>query len=565
MIIPGTAQEQHRVTDNVSFTVKIDGKDVTMDPGGLISLSIGLEVNRIPWARMTFSDGSVEKQDFQKSNKDLFSPGKSLEILLGYSQKQETVFKGIITRHGIKIQEGRPYRMEIECRDPAAKTSTVKKSRYFYDLADHEILQEIIKSYPDLKAGKLKAAGFKHKELVQYQVTDWDFMLLRADANGMCLNLGDGTLDMFSPEIKKVADLQVQFGMGSKGIQLLELESEIDARDHYADVKGTTWDYTKQELMDEEAGKTGGVGGGLLSAVAGSVNGAKVKKVFPDVLYKDNPVQLYHGGDLDSEELNAWVKAKLQRAELSHVRGRVTVAGIKINPGQTLDLNGVGDRFNGTHFITGVMHQMIKGHWRTDIQFGWQREFISEQIQPAENDASGLVAGIKGLHAGIVSKIEGDERSGNYRVQVRLPFVAVNPNNSESDGIWARLVNGYAGAGRGLVFRPEIDDEVIVGFINNDPNDAVILGAVHSDKNAAPEELPMSDKNPKKGFVSKEGMQLIFDDEKKKIRLSAGGDSSPSIEIDANGSKISIALDGSNSIELSSSGVKINGTRIDLN
>lgn len=565
MILPQTAETQNRETHNVAVTVRADGKEVTMSPGGLISLSVGLEFNRIPWARLVFADGSVEKQEFTKSNQDFFSPGKTVEILLGYDQKEETIFKGIIIRHAVKVQQDRFFRLEIECRDAAVKATVARKSRYFYDVSDADLVEDILKSYPDVTSGSLENPGYTHKELVQYNVTDWDFMLLRAEANGLCLLLDEGTLNMKKPAIKTTPDLQVQFGIGNKGIPILEFESELDARDHYPSVKGSTWDYTRQEVADESAGTDSSAAGGLLSAATGALTGGGAQRDFPDVLYKDNPVQLYHGGDMDTQELSAWAAAKQQRGTLSHVKGRAAVNGVKVQPGDTLEVNGVGDRFNGTHLITAVLHQVINGNWKTDIQFGWNKNFSADNTETAAPDAAGLVSGIRGLHAGIVSKIEGDSRSGDYRIQVRLPFVAQNPNSTSANGIWARMVNIYAGDQRGFIFRPEIGDEVIVGFINNDPNDAVVLGAVHSDKNVAPQQLPASDQNAKKGLISKSGMQFIFDDDNKKILLSAGDNNSPKIELDGSGQKISITLDASTSIELSAQGIKINGTRIDLN
>lgn len=566
MIIPGTAQAAHRETDNVAFTVKIDGKEVNMDPGGLISLSISLELNRIPWARIIFSDGSVEKQKFEKADNDLFSPGKSIEILLGYNQKPETVFNGIIIKQSVKILPGKNYKLEIDCKDMMVQTTLVRNSRYYISETDTQIIQDIIKNYPDLKSGTLADTGFKHEELVQYNVTDWDFMLLRADANGMYLTVANGELGMAKPEIKPQADLQVQFGQGKSGIPLLEFESELDARNHYPGVKGDSWDYTQQQIMEESAGSTPAAGGiSVPSAVSSILPGGGAKKDFPDVLYKKQIVQLYHGGDLDSQELNSWANAKLQRGQLSRIKGRVAIPGIKSLPGDTLEVNGVSDRFNGTHLITGIVHQFMKGHWKTDIQFGWDANFISEDLNPAMSDASGIIPGIKGLHAGVVSKIEGDTRSGNHRIKVRIPFIAQNPNNTQSDGIWARLVNIYAGDKHGFIFRPEINDEVIVGFINNDPNDALILGAVHSDKYKAPNEITLSDANPIKGFIAKSGMQMLFDDDNTKIQLNTGGNNSPMIELDGKQKKIRLVLDSSNSIELSSSGIKLTGTRIDLN
>ena len=551
MITPGTAPLQNRETDTVSITVRIEGKDVTMDPGGLLSISVAQELNKIPWARISFMDGSVEKQQFEKSNNDVFAPGKSVEILLGYQQKQKTIFQGIIIRHAVKVQTGKAYKLEIECRDPGVKMTVVRKSHYFYKQNDKQVIQEILNLYPGLQAGKMEDTPTTHEQLVQYRATDWDFMLLRADASGKYLRLSNGSLDMVQPVIKPRPDLEIQFGMAASGIPILEFESALDARDHYPEVKGTIWDSTQQKLLDETANASGG---------------GSSKQDFPNVLYdKKSPVSIYHPGDLDAQDLTGWTKAKLQRGQLSKVKGRASVNGVQVNPGDTLGVNGVGDRFNGSHIITGVLHQVVRGQWTTDIQFGWEREFFSEDRPADLEDTTELVAGIRGLHTGIVSKIEGDTVTGDHRIQVRLPYVALNPDNTQANGIYARLGCVYAGNKRGFEFRPELGDEVIVGFINGDPNDAVILGAVHSTANPGPSEIPHNDKNFKKGYIAKGGMQMIFDDDAKKIHLSTGGDNTPAIDMDGKGKKITITIDKDNSIELSATGVKINGTRIDLN
>lgn len=561
MITPGSAQQQNRETDNVSFTVRIDGKEVNMDPGGLISISVGLELNKIPWARIIFADGSVEKQGFEKADKDVFSPGKQVEILLGYSQKTESVFKGIIIKQNVRIQSGRNYKMEIECRDPAVRMTLVKRSRYFDDKTDTDIIKAIIKDHSGLKPGSLDDSKVKHKELVQFNVTDWDFMLLRADANGMYITSSNGSINMTTPSLKSKADLQVQFGQGSEGISLLEFEGEIDARNHYPGVNADSWDPSQQKGLNKAAGKVSGNAASALGSIASALDGSGAKKDFPDLFYKDQTVELYHGGDIDAQEIENWAKAKLKRGELSRVRGRAAVCGTKAIPGDTLKVNAVSRRYNGMHLITGVLHQFMKGHWKTDIQFGWERELVAES---SNVDSPGLVAGIKGLQIGVVTAIKGNPGAGSGYIQVRIPFVAKNPNGAESKGIWARLATIYAGKDRGFLMRPETGDEVIVGFINDDPNDAIILGAVHSSKNTAPAAITVDDKNPVKGFVAKDGMKLLFDDDKHKIQLSTD-DSGPRIEIDKDGKKINIVVDSTNSIEISSQGVKVSGTKIDLN
>jgi len=72
---------------------------------------------------------------------------------------------------------------------------------------------------------------------------------------------------------------------------------------------------------------------------------------------------------------------------------------------------------------------------------------------------------------------------GEGRVQVHIPaFPDLEP--------WARVVSVGAGAGRGLMWIPQIDDEVLVALNKNDPRDAYVIGGLWSTLNRPPAFLP---------------------------------------------------------------------------
>jgi phage protein D len=70
-----------------------------------------------------------------------------------------------------------------------------------------------------------EATKLNHKQLVQHHISDWDFMLLRAEANGMLVLVNDGEIKLAHPKIQAKEALQVNYGSS-----ILEFESEIDAR-----------------------------------------------------------------------------------------------------------------------------------------------------------------------------------------------------------------------------------------------------------------------------------------------------------------------------------------------
>jgi uncharacterized protein involved in type VI secretion and phage assembly len=69
------------------------------------------------------------------------------------------------------------------------------------------------------------------------------------------------------------------------------------------------------------------------------------------------------------------------------------------------------------------------------------------------------------------------------KIQVHIPSV---PDFDP----WARVASVGGGAGRGFLWVPQIDDEVLVAFNRNDSNDAYILGGLWSLMNRPPATSP---------------------------------------------------------------------------
>jgi phage protein D len=98
LLVPNKAKN-----DVASYNILINGNET--DPAyKLMSLSILKEVNRIPVARLIFSDGDAAKRSFEMSNKNDFIPGNKIQINLGRDSKNKKAFKGIIIKHAVKVK-----------------------------------------------------------------------------------------------------------------------------------------------------------------------------------------------------------------------------------------------------------------------------------------------------------------------------------------------------------------------------------------------------------------------------------------------------------------------------
>jgi uncharacterized protein involved in type VI secretion and phage assembly len=235
-------------------------------------------------------------------------------------------------------------------------------------------------------------------------------------------------------------------------------------------------------------------------------------------------------------------------------------------------LDGFGDRFNGKALITGLRHRLDPHGFQTDIQFGLAPEPFGRTPDIADAAARGLLPPIIGLQVGTVTSTDADP-AGEVRVQIKVATIASDPPQQ----LWARIATPDAGNGRGFCFFPEVGDEVVVGFLDNDPRYPVVLGRLHGSKNAPPAGFAGAQN---KGIVTKSGVKITLTEADKPAVIieTKGG---RKLMLDDNGAAVSIADQSGNTISFTDSGVtiksakdlkleatgaiKIKGTTIDLN
>ncbi|MFH1373534.1 MAG: type VI secretion system tip protein VgrG [bacterium] len=506
------------------FTVKVDGRAVGRE-NHLLAVYIIKSVNKIANARLVYLDGAASASDFPLSDSGTFTPGKEIEILAGPINDPVTLFKGLVVRQGLKVREHTSPQLVVDCRHKAVKLTVGRKSAYFFDQKDSDIIRTLLENASI--DSYIESTGVTHKQLVQYYSTDWDFLLSRAESNGKLVFTDDDKVSVKAPSFSGAAACTLQFGS-----TILELDTEMDSRLQYTSVKSYTWDAAQQTVIDKEAVNPGVSSPGNLGS---------------DDLAEVIALDHYHlqHSSVSEEEVQAWADAQWLKSQMSRVSGRVKCEGIgTVKPGGIVTLSGVGERYNGNVLVTGVRHDfdLVQG-WKTHIQFGNAEKWLAEERDVSAPKASALLPGISGLQIGVV--VSNEDPEGEHRVRVRMPLV-----NNEQDGTWARVAAMDAGNERGFFFRPEIGDEVVLGFLNDDPRQAIILGMLHSSAKPAP--LEGSDDNHEKVYVSRSEMKWYFNDDKKifQVETPAGNKMTFSEEDraitlqDQNGNKIEMTSDG---------------------
>lgn len=512
----------------VNVSVKIGGSAIDANII-VVGVTVEYEVNRIPSAKLRLLDGDIASKKFPVTEQSNIVPGSEIEILAGYGTSSQLIFKGIITGFQLSIERGGRTVLELECRDKAIKMTGGRKSAYYLTSKDSDVWSQLAG-----KAGLSVTAdttSISHKQLLQYYCSDWDFLLLRAEINGFIVLANAGELKVGKPNVSASAVLKI-----SLDDSIEEMNLQLDSTNQFSDVKVAYWDPSQQKIQttDSSSPSVNAQGNLSSSTLASAVNSGSF--------------QLQTGGLITGDDSDTWANAQLQKSWLSKIKGEIKFPGnASVKAGDIVELDGISARFNGSGFVSAVTHEIEDGSWFTTIGLGLDYNWFSEKRDIEAAPAGGLLSAVQGLQVGVVTKIDGDP-DNEFRVKVKLPLM-----QNDGEGIWVRLATFYATNNAGNFFYPETDDEVIVGFMNNDPRHGVILGSVYSSKNAAP--LTPDDKNSQKAIITKANLKLLLDDENKIITVTTPANNR--IVISDKDKSIEITDQNNNSIKMDSDGISM--------
>jgi Rhs element Vgr protein len=521
-----------------TYTVKVGGSAIP-DESRIYSITIERSTNRIPEAKIVVLDGDASTETFEASSSETFVPGAEVVIEAGYDTKNEQIFKGIITRQSLRVDPMIGSALEIECRDAAIKMVVGRKSLTYSKQKDSDIMSTIIGNYSDLSAD-VTATTTEWPEQVQYYATDWDFILTRSEANGLIVNVLDGKVSVEAPDANSSSVLTIKYGDN-----LHEFRGDLNSVSQLGSVKAQAWDYKTQAIISGEASNDVAGAGNLSSKTLSEVVGL-------------SEFDLQTSAYQTSDDLTNWSKAQMIKSEYSKIIGTAVTQGTNlVNPGTYVTLQGLGDRFNGDHYVSGVRHDFSEGNWLTETTVGMSSIWFSEEPDVMAPPAAGLLPGARGLFNGTVKQMYEDPDS-QYRILVDVPLFDQN-----GEGIWARLANFYSTSGAGAFFLPEVGDEVVLGFLSEDPRYPVILGSLYSSDNIKPfDGLDPNEQNSIKAIVSKSGIQVKFDDENKVFTIETP--SKNTMILSDEDKQITIQDQNNNSIVMSESGITIKSEK-DIN
>ncbi len=515
--------------------VRIDVDGTAVDGSTLVAVEIEHGLNRIGRAQLIFDDGDAAFDGrFPLSDGNTFDVGKTVTVRAAYgSTEPETLFEGVVVAQRLRFESGGEVRFTVECRHAAVRMTLVRRNRIKRDVTDRDLLVELFRD-AGLQAD-VASTEVTLGEIVQHDVVDWDFAVTRAEANALVVIADLGDVRVASPDLSGEPPLAVTYGM-----DLIRFDAVQEGRDQHPSARAVTWSPAEQATTDGTASILG-----LGESGPGDVSPSQLASAL------DQAPWLLQTAALDPASLEPWAKGYQQRAALARNRARLVFPGSALaRIGTTIELKDVGRRYGGKALIGTVEHRLEAGEWLTTVETGVDPVTHAQTHRLPSPEAAGLVAPMRGLQIGVVQKLE-DDPDGQHRIQVALPLLG------QEQGIWARLAKAYASDGFGLFVLPEIGDEVVLGFFNDDPSQAVVLASLYSSKRAPP--FTLEDANDTKALVTRSDLRVILDEAKKVITVKTPAGNQAVLDDEAK--TITLEDETGNVVELSPSGIKLESPR----
>ncbi|MFO0553107.1 MAG: type VI secretion system tip protein TssI/VgrG [Polyangiaceae bacterium] len=130
----------------------------------------------------------------------------------------------------------------------------------------------------------------------------------------------------------------------------------------------------------------------------------------------------------------------------------------------------------------------IRGAHDGDWEMTGRAVFRNDPYRPTRRTTKAQVHGVQS--ATVVGPAGQEIHVDEFgRVRVQFPWDREGQNDDNSS-VWIRVSQGWSGTHFGMICIPRIGQEVLVGFLDGDPDDPIVVGRAYNALNPVPYKLP---------------------------------------------------------------------------
>ncbi len=402
------------------------------------------------------------------------------------------VTHGVITRTRLVEVACDTTVWSIDVEPAVALARLCRRSRIFQDRNSLEIAMQVL--------GPLLAAHHRAMDVtrvpvpstrdycVQYDETDLDFVERILAEDGLAIAFeqqpqcelaivvdGPGSLG----ELPNATMIPRDAGRsGERGIVGLEITHEL----RVDRASGSRWNWAARPgaVASEE----------VTSRDAGSAGPIREHEWIDDRRAYETPGNIALADDLASRVDRDW-RRLAGGATTANLRSNL----IEITAGAAIEIGGCADARDRRWCILSVQHLLLtpapgaKG--------------VEEPVATYTNDAAIVpddapwmprVRARPRIHGVQTARVVGPPREEIHtdrlgRVKVHMHWDR-DPLSGGDESCWLRVAQGWAGPGFGTLFVPRVGMEVLIAFVQGDPDQPIVIGCVYNGENDAPQALP---------------------------------------------------------------------------
>jgi phage protein D len=291
----------------------------------------------------------LEKRELRWFDQEI-AAGKEIEVRMGYCDRLEVLFVGLITSIKTNFPSGGMPQLDVVAFDLSHPMRKSKKSRSWDKRKDSEIATTLASQYG--LNPKVEDTRTQHDTIKQDNESDFEFLTRRAGENGFEFFVFERALYFRKRAYQESPVVNLEWAKS-----LISFSPELDIADQVEEVEVRGWDLkTKKEIIgkaragDEQGRDSGRKSGSEL------VKGVTQEKIVERVR---KPVYT-------QEEADKVARSILTQFAEGLVKGSGECLGLpELRAGKNVRLEGLGRKFSKNYYIEKTSHNITSSGYRT--------------------------------------------------------------------------------------------------------------------------------------------------------------------------------------------------------
>ena len=407
--------------------------------------------------------------------------GQPVTVTMQRTDDQKRHFNGHVTRFALGSRRGRFYGYHATVRPWLWILTRTSDCRIFPDKTVPQIVEMVFADHP---SANFKFHLFRSYRTwpycVQYRETDYNFVARLLEQEGIYWYFdhsdGEHTLMLVdSKEVNKSTDKHPELPYFENGSETPDIE--------YV----SNWSFSRQVTAGQVA-----------------MTSYDFERPSTQLDVKQKESREYTGADLEMFDFDGdyvktadgqqWAEDGIDELQTQYEQLSATSNAQGIEAGKLMSLRmHPRDDQNANYLVTHVAIQARaneneSGGGAADFHCSFSAIPDAQQFRPARLTPK---PSVQGPQSAIVTGPAGEEIfTDKYgRVRVQFHWDRTRKGNDKSS-CWVRVSHPWAGKNFGAIHIPRIGQEVIVDFLEGDPDQPIITGRVYNAEQMPPWELP---------------------------------------------------------------------------